>query len=142
MEGPTLAKASGQISGRNLGRKRARAAEPGGEVIVNTVVIAKGRLALGDGDVASMLASFGAGSMLAALALPRLLERVGDRPVMLAAAAAMAGMLGAASLGAAVSPGATWTIVIVSWFALGIAYCAVLTPGGRLLRRSAHAQDR
>ena len=39
------------------------------------------------------LAAFGGGSMLAALILPRLLDRVGDRPVMLPAAVAMAVLL-------------------------------------------------
>lgn len=118
------------------------AAAGGAVVIVNTVVIARVRLALGDGDVALLLASFGAGSMLAALTLPRLLDRLGDRPVMLAAAAAMAAILGALGAGVAAAPAAAWTVVLVGWFALGIAYSGVLTPGGRLLRRSADAPDR
>jgi MFS family permease len=111
-------------------------------VIVNTVVIAKVRLELGDGDVALLLASFGAGSMLAALTLPRLLDRLGDRPVMLGAAGAMAAILGALGIGVAAAPAATWAIVLAGWFALGVAYSAALTPGGRLLRRSAHPPDR
>jgi MFS family permease len=118
------------------------AAAGGAMVIVNTVVIVKVRLALGDGDLALMLASFGAGSMLAALTLPRLLDRLGDRPVMLAAAGAMAANLGALGIGTAVAPAATWTIVLCGWFALGVAYSAAHTPGGRLLRRSADAPDR
>ncbi len=118
------------------------AAAGGAMVIVNTVVIVKGRLGLGDGDVALALASFGAGSMLAALDLPRLLDRVSDRKLMLTAASAMGLILGALGLGTALVPGSTWVIVLVGWAALGIAYSAVLTPGGRLLRRSAHAPDR
>ncbi len=67
-------------------------------VIVNTVVIVKGGLALGDGDVAWALASFGAGSMLSALNLPRILDKTGDRPVMLTAAGAMAVILARSGL--------------------------------------------
>ncbi|MBX9910669.1 MAG: MFS transporter [Beijerinckiaceae bacterium] len=118
------------------------AAAGGAMVIVNTVVIVKGRLGLGDGDVAIALASFGAGSMLAALNLPRLLDRIGDRPVMLTAATAMGLILGVLGLAVALLPGSTWIFVLAGWAALGVAYSAVLTPGGRLLRRSAHAPDR
>jgi MFS family permease len=118
------------------------AAVGGAMVIVNTVVIVKGRLGLGDGDVAIALASFGAGSMLAVLNLPRLLDQIGDRRVMLTAATAMGLILGALGLGTALIPGSTLAIVLVGWVALGVAYSAVLTPGGRLLRRSAHGPDR
>ena len=58
-------------------------------VIVNTVVIVRDILGLTQRDVAMTLAAYGAGSMLAALMLPRLLDRVGDRAVMLGAAAVL-----------------------------------------------------
>ena len=35
-----------------------------------------------------------------------------------------------------------WPALLVTWVMLGIAYSAVMTPSGRLLRRSAHAADR
>ncbi len=54
-------------------------------VIVNTVVIVRG-LGLSQTDVALTLAAFGAGSITAALTLPRILDRVTDRKVMLFAA--------------------------------------------------------
>lgn len=111
-------------------------------VIVNTVVIVKGSLSRGDGDVALTLASFGAGSMLAALNLPRLLEQISDRKLMLTAAGVMGLILGVSGFAIALLPGSTWFVVLMGWFALGIAYSAVLTPGGRLLRRSAYAPDR
>jgi MFS family permease len=118
------------------------AATGGAMVIVNTVVIVKGRLGLGDGNVALVLAVFGAGSMVTALLLPRLLDKIPDRPVMLTASGIVALIL--AALGAAVAfvPAMTWAIVLVGWLLLGLAYSAILTPSGRLLRRSAHAQDR
>lgn len=49
-------------------------------VIVNTVVIVKG-LGLSQRDVALTMAAFGAGSITAALTLPRILDRVADRTV-------------------------------------------------------------
>src|SRR5829696_9578735 len=58
-------------------------AAAGAMVIVNTVVLVKAGLGLGDSEVAWALAAYGSGSMLAALALPRLLAEVPDRPVML-----------------------------------------------------------
>ncbi len=88
------------------------AAAGGAMVIVNTVVIVKGRLGLGDGDVALALASFGAGSMLAALNLPRLLDRISDRQVMLTAAGVMGLILGALGLASALLPSATWLIIL------------------------------
>src|SRR3546814_12074438 len=65
-------------------------------VIVNTVVIVRGNLGLTQRDVAFTLAAFGAGSILAALTLPRILDRVADRTIMIGAAAAM--MIGLALL--------------------------------------------
>jgi hypothetical protein len=58
-------------------------AAAGAMVIVNTVVVVRGLLGGTDGDVAIALACFGGGSMAAALVLPRLLDRVADRRVML-----------------------------------------------------------
>jgi MFS family permease len=50
-------------------------AAAGAMVIVNTVVLVQARLGLGQRETAWALAAFGCGSMLAALALPRLLEQ-------------------------------------------------------------------
>jgi H+ antiporter protein len=112
-------------------------------VIVNTVVIVRDTLGLPQQQVAIALAAYGAGSMLAALVLPRLLDRIGDRNVMAGAAAALcvalAAMAGAVSISA---PSSLWLFVLVGWFLLGMAYSFCVTPTGRLLRRSAHAEDR
>ncbi len=122
------------------------AAAGGAMVIVNTVVFVKGRLGLGDGQVALALACFGGGSMVAALALPRLLERLPDRRVMFAAAICLGCVLAVAaailsgSAGSAVST--LWPGLLATWLLLGLGYSAVQTPSGRLLRRSAHAEDR
>ena len=110
-------------------------------VIVNTVVIVRGMLGLGQREVALTLATYGGGSMLAALVLPRLLDKITDRSMMGAAAAVLtAGLLGMAALfgtGAVI-----WPVVLGGWFVLGIAYSMSVTPSGRLLRRSANAEDR
>ncbi|MBD3849551.1 MFS transporter [Rhodopseudomonas palustris] len=122
----------------------------GALVIVNTVVIVKGRLGYDDNAVALALACFGGGSMLSALTLPRILERVADRKVMLTAASLLAVVLGGFSAlllaeGWAFAPAATpagWLTLLLTWALLGIGYSATQTPSGRLLRRSAHAEDR
>ncbi|OYY77079.1 MAG: MFS transporter [Sphingomonas sp. 28-62-20] len=112
-------------------------------VIVNTVVIVRG-LGLSQRDVALTLAAFGGGSITAALTLPRILDRVGDRTVMIAAATLMALALAAMALVTATMGKADsyWYMLIAGWIVMGLAYSASVTPSGRLLRRSANAEDR
>lgn len=111
-------------------------AAAGAMVIVNTVVIVQGRFGLHEAEVAWALAAFGGGSMIAAFTLPRLLDRISDRTVMLAGAAAL--VLGTAA-GAMVP---TYGILLILWLIIGFAYSVAQTPSGRLLRRSAHPEDR
>ncbi|GAN14538.1 MFS transporter (plasmid) [Sphingomonas paucimobilis] len=112
-------------------------------VIVNTVVIVKG-MGLSQRDVALTLAAFGGGSITAALTLPRILDRIADRTVMLVAAAILTLALAAlAAITAIMQPGpAYWHVLLGGWLVLGVAYSASVTPLGRLLRRSANADDR
>ncbi|NBC88869.1 MAG: MFS transporter [Alphaproteobacteria bacterium] len=117
------------------------AAAGGAMVIVNTVVYVRSVFGLGESAVAIALAVFGGGSMIAALALPRLLERVSDRPVMLSGGAGLVAGLLALCL-APIGASAGWWSFLALWFVLGLAYSGVLTPAGRLLRRSAHKEDR
>jgi len=49
-------------------------------VIVNTVVMVQSQMGLTQTSTAIALACFGAGSMVMALALPRLLDKVRERP--------------------------------------------------------------
>lgn len=111
-------------------------AAAGSVVIVNTVVLVQARLGLGQRETAWALAAFGAGSMLAALSLPSLLDRVADRTVMLAGA----GVLVAGQLAGLGGPG--FAALLPLWLVLGVGYSTVQTPTGRLLRRSAHPEDR
>jgi MFS family permease len=122
-------------------------AAAGAMVIVNTVVIVRGMLGGSEADVAIVLAAYGAGSMTVAFVLPRLLERASDRAVMLAGAwllaagtLVMAAILGGGGLPVRLT--AALPLLLPVWFVLGAANSAVLTPSGRLLRRSAHAEDR
>lgn len=118
------------------------AATAGAMVIVNTVVIARETLGGSDATVALAMAVFGAGSMGAALALPRLLERFEARSVMVSAAAAATLVL--AGMGWAVSGAVelSWALISVAWFALGACYAAILTPSGRLIRGAAGGEAR
>ena len=112
-------------------------AAAGAMVIVNTVVIVRGGLGLSDKEVAVVFAAYGAGSMVAALVLPRILAHLADRTAMLFGAAILGlGML----LGSWAS--ARLPTLLPLWFMLGIGNGLVLTPSGRLLRRSAHPGDR
>ena len=117
------------------------AAAAGAMVLVNSVVLVRGTLGLSESALAWTMFAFGAGSMLAALALPRLLDRVPDRPVMVAGATLM--VLSLLVLAAEVAAlGLDWPFLLGAWLLVGLGYSAVLTPSGRLLRRSAHAEDR
>ncbi|MDH3665258.1 MAG: MFS transporter, partial [Alphaproteobacteria bacterium] len=118
------------------------AAAGGGMVIVNTVVIVRSGYRGSESDVATAMAAFGFGSMLAALTLPRLLDRLRDRSVMVSAAAAMTIILLLTGVMSQQDLAASWTTLLSIWFALGLGYSMVLTPAGRLLRRSAHDEDR
>ncbi|WP_101065884.1 MFS transporter [Roseovarius salinarum] len=118
------------------------AAAAGAFVLVNTVVLVRAGYAGGERALAVAMAAFGAGSMSAALMLPRLLERVPDRRVMLAGAQGLAAatlLLGAAL---AVRGLPAWPVFLLVWAGTGFLYASVLTPAGRLLRRSSHPEDR
>jgi len=118
-------------------------AATGAMVIVNTVVVVRGMLGLSDTDTAIAFAAFGAGSMAAALALPRLLASVGDRIVMVRAALAMPVLLLAfAAMVETSKASELWAAVLVAWALMGFSYSAVQVPTGRVLRRSAHDDDR
>ncbi|OHE83332.1 MAG: MFS transporter [Lysobacterales bacterium RIFOXYA1_FULL_69_10] len=112
------------------------AAAGGAMAIVNTVVIVRDVLGGGEREVAWALAAFGAGSMAVALLLPRMLDRVSDRQVMLAAAVAMVAALSATGAVCTAVRGITWPVLLSAWAVLGMAYAVLVTPGGRLLRRS------
>ncbi|MEU3481469.1 MFS transporter [Streptomyces sp. NPDC033754] len=133
-------------------------AAAGATVLVNTVVLVRDTLGRTPGDVPLALGAYGAGSMTTALLLPRVLDRPslagsGRRPgdlrgparervLMLTAAYVLAAALGLLALGLALTPGSwSWPGLLALWLVLGAATSAILTPGGRLLRRSARSAD-
>lgn len=117
------------------------AAAGGAMVLVNTVVLVRGELGLGESALAWTLGAFGAGSMLAALGLPAFLNRIVERPVMVAGAALLTLALFLLA-GVVIFSRLSWSSLIAAWFLAGLGYSALLTPSGRLLRRSAHPEDR
>ncbi|WP_035844526.1 MFS transporter [Kitasatospora azatica] len=117
-------------------------AAAGAIVFVNTVVLVRDHFHRPAGAVSLALGAYGAGSMLAALLLPRALRRLSDRAVMLPAAFALPLILAAvAALTAAGPSGWSWSALLAAWAAIGAACSAVLTPGGRVLRRSTGEAD-
>jgi MFS family permease len=118
------------------------AAAAGAFVLVNTVVVVRSGYGAGDAQVAYALAAFGGGSMLAALVLPRLLETLSDRRIMVGAGFVLSGLtlLHAGYQFTAGLP--AWSGLLAVWGLSGVLYASILTPSGRLLRNSAHAEDR
>lgn len=116
-------------------------AAAGSMVLVNTVVLVQGPLGRDATDVALSMAAFGVGSMGVALLLPRILDRLPERDLMTCAAALSGGALLGLSIWVAWS-GLTWSGLLVAWVLVGMGYSCVLTPSGRLLRRSSHPEDR
>ncbi|MEU6236499.1 MFS transporter [Kitasatospora sp. NPDC047058] len=114
----------------------------GAMVIVNTVVYVRDRLGRPPGDVPLALGAYGAGSMAVALLLPRALDRLSDRAVMLPAAFGTAGLLGAlAGLTAAGPASWRWPALLALWAAFGAAGSLILTPTGRVLRDAVAPAD-
>lgn len=106
-------------------------------VLVNTVVLVQGQLGRPQPDVALLLGAYGAGSMIVALGMPTLLDRLPDRPVMLTGGIALPILLLCAAGVITLTHGTTqWLLLLANWLLLGAATSAVLTPSARLLRRN------
>lgn len=104
--------------------------------IVNTVVLVRSVLNLGEKEVALAFAAAGGGSMLIALLLPKVLERVSERPVMLLGGVMMALSLYLGWLGP------SFAGLVGLWLLLGAGASLVMTPTGRLLKRSCQPEER
>jgi len=105
-------------------------------VIVNTVVYVRENLGGSESDVAMAIAAAGGGSMIVALLLPRVLDSLPDRSVMLSGPLVMA--IGLAWLGT----GPTFAALLPAWFMVGVGWSLVQTPAGRVVNRSAAPGDR
>ncbi|HOW93873.1 MFS transporter [Mycolicibacterium fallax] len=107
-----------------------------GLVIVNTVVYVHDMLGSTNTALALLLACYGGGSMVIAVALPRVLHAIADRWVMLTGATVIPVVL-AATAGLLVlhpSPAVGWAGFITAWILLGAATSLINTPSARLLR--------
>ena len=121
---------------RGLMMMEAAVAAAGAMVYVNTVVLVQARLGLGEEAVALAFAGFGAGSMLAAFLLPRILDRLEDRPVMIGGAALMVAGVAVVPLVGGLSA------LIALWAVIGFGFSLTQTPIGRIINRSAREADR
>lgn len=112
-------------------------------VIVNTVVLVQGELERSQTDVALLLGAYGLGSMAIALGIPRLLDYLPDRRVMLTGGVALPilllGVVGAITW---MEGAPQWIALLVLWVLLGAATSTILTPSARLLRRNSTEQNR
>ncbi|MFD0418349.1 MFS transporter [Streptomyces sp. NPDC127108] len=110
-------------------------AAAGSIVVVNTVNHVRDGLGGSQSDVAWMLAASGTGTLLAALALPRVLDRIAARTVMMTGAAVLVG--GTTAAVTLIATGlATWTGTAVIWTVIGIGMALIITPTGKVLRAS------
>lgn len=110
-------------------------AAAGSIVIVNTVNYVRDELGGSQSDVAWMLGASGAGTLVAALALPRVLDRVRDRTVMMTGALVLVGgAIAAVTLTATGLLG--WIGTAIIWFVIGAGMALIVTPTGRVLRGS------
>jgi MFS family permease len=104
--------------------------------IVNTVVYVRTYLGLDDTWVAIALAAAGGGSMIAALLMPKVLQKVSERPLMLVGG----GIMAVGVLFGTFQPDIAGLMAL--WFLIGFGSSLVQTPVGRLLIRSCHELDR
>ena len=74
--------------------------------------------------------------MLAAFALPKILDKLNDRAVMLSGTVVLVvGLLSGYFI-------STYAWLLALWFILGIGYSVSQTPTGRLIRKSASSENR
>jgi MFS family permease len=110
-------------------------AAAGAIVVVNTVNYVRDTLGGTQADVAWMLAAPGGGALVVALLLPRVLDQVADRTVMMAGAAALVvGVVAAVTLSA--TDIASWAATAAVWILIGGGMALIVTPTGWVLRRS------
>ena len=113
----------------------------GAYVLVQYVVIARTVFDRGGGTAAVLLAALGAGSITVAVLLPRALDALPERALMLGGASVVA--LATAGLAAAVTVPETAGLVLVGvLFALvGAGWAAAETPVGRIITRCTPERD-
>ena len=113
----------------------------GAYVLVQYVLVAREVYARGDGVAALLMAALGAGSITVAVLLPRALEALPERALMLAGG----GVVVAATAGVAAAlhvPGTRGLVLVGALFALvGAGWAAAETPVGRIIARTTPERD-
>jgi len=105
-------------------------------IIVNTVVYVKETLHGSDFDVAVALAASGAGSMFITLLLPRILDNIPLRSVMLVGSGIMSvGLM-------LIYTYPNYLQLLPIWFLIGIGWSMVQTPAGKVVNQSSSPKDR
>lgn len=105
-------------------------------MFVNTSVIVQGYFQQSSSHTALALAAFGCGSMLLALYLPRLSDRLNDRYLMLSGLMIIAV---AQAMGMMIRD---YIDLLVVWFISGAGYALVNTPIGKVLAYSSRPHER
>lgn len=112
-------------------------------VLVNTVVLVQGQLGRPQIDVALLLGAYGAGSMVIALGMPKLMESFPDRTVMVTGGIALPILLLTGSgIISWIPTTPQWIALACTWTLLGAATSMILTPTARLLRRNSTEGNR
>ncbi|MDQ8706138.1 MFS transporter [Streptomyces sp. LHD-70] len=110
-------------------------AAAGSIVVVNTVNYVRDELGGSQSGVAWMLAASGTGTLLAALVLPRVLDRIAARTVMTTGAGILVG--GTTAAVTLIAAGLTsWAGTAIIWTVIGIGMALIITPTGQVLRAS------
>lgn len=113
-------------------------------VLVNSVVYAKGLFGLDDTALAITLACYGVGSLIVALNVPWIVDRIGVVRTMMAGAAAITiGLITAAIVTAVdTESGTGWGWLLATWGLLGMGTSLVNTPSSRLLADASTPSNR
>lgn len=113
----------------------------GAYVLVQYVLIAREVHARGDGTAALLMAALGAGSITVAALLPRALQAVPERALMLAGGGVL--VVATAAVAAALrAPGTGGLVLVGVLFALvGAGWAAAETPVGRIITRTTSERD-
>ncbi|KUF10902.1 MFS transporter [Pseudoponticoccus marisrubri] len=107
-----------------------------GWVLVNSVVVASTRLGDAERHFPILMAFYGLGAAIGAVAVPRVVEALDERRAM------VTGALMHAALGLLIVLPLGYAGHMALWTGFGLAASLVLTPGGLVIARSARAADR
>lgn len=113
-------------------------------VLVNTVVLVKDQGEADDAAVAFALAVFGAGSVVAALIVPRAVEHWSVFAIMRCGAVVVSLGLAVAALCASAPAGSLgmWAGLLAAWVMLGMGTSLIATPTGRVLAAASDPSSR